>query len=349
MIKMLIKECKKNGTLPFAHFARIAFISISIFKDGVKNHLISQKAFDEFLNSLNTVSKTMSNEANLCRKKKINKKDFIDKYSHLRPGTYDILSSNYSDNNNKILRDILKNNKIYDHHNNNYWKKEKKYFLKYINSRKVFNLKTEYDIEKFLKVSIEYRELSKFYFTKYVNKILELIKEISKEKNLNINDIAFLKLKDFFKVTKKKNELKKKINSNKLIFNINKNYELPHLIRNGEDFLQFQHLKSVPNFVGNFTISSNILLIDKNFSEAQSLKNKIIMIESADPGYDWIFGKKISGLITMFGGANSHMAIRASELNLPAAIGVGKLKFGQLVNSSFIKLDPTNRKVEVIE
>lgn len=349
MVKRLIKECKKNGTLPFAHFARIAFISISIFKDGVKNRLISQKAFDEFLNSLNTVSKTMSNEANLCRKKIIKKKDFIEKYSHLRPGTYDITSNNYSDNNNKILKDIIKNNKINEYRKGSNWKKEKKNFLKYINLRKIFDLKSEYDIEKFLKVSIEHRELSKFYFTKYVNKILELIKEISSEKNIPTNDIAYLNLKDFFKIIKPKNRLKKKINSNKLIFSINKNYELPHLITNVDDFLQFEHLKSVPNFVGNFAVSSNILLIDKNFSQAQSLKNKIIIIESADPGYDWIFGKKISGLITMFGGANSHMAIRASELNLPAAIGVGKLKFGQLVNSSFIKLDPTNRKVEIIK
>ena len=91
------------------------------------------------------------------------------------------------------------------------------------------------------------------------------------------------------------------------------------------------------------------MLIDKNYSQNQNLKNKIIIIESADPGYDWIFGKKISGLITMFGGANSHMAIRASELNLPAAIGIGKVKFEQLISSSHIKLDPINKKVEIIK
>ena len=30
------------------------------------------------------------------------------------------------------------------------------------------------------------------------------------------------------------------------------------------------------------------------------------MIENADP-YDWIFGLKIKGLITKFGGANSYV------------------------------------------
>ena len=49
------------------------------------------------------------------------------------------------------------------------------------------------------------------------------------------------------------------------------------------------------------------------------------MIESADPGYDWIFTHDIKGLITKYGGAASHMAIRCAEFNLPAAIGSGEI------------------------
>ena len=48
------------------------------------------------------------------------------------------------------------------------------------------------------------------------------------------------------------------------------------------------------------------------------------MIENADPGYDWIFLHKIRGFITKYGGLNSHMAIRAAELGIPAAIGTGE-------------------------
>ena len=47
------------------------------------------------------------------------------------------------------------------------------------------------------------------------------------------------------------------------------------------------------------------------------LTNKIIIIESADPGYDWIFNYNIKGLITKYGGANSHMAIRSAEKSIP--------------------------------
>ena len=37
----------------------------------------------------------------------------------------------------------------------------------------------------------------------------------------------------------------------------------------------------------------------------------------------FLFSYRIRGLITKYGGINSHMAIRCNELNIPAAIGVG--------------------------
>ena len=73
------------------------------------------------------------------------------------------------------------------------------------------------------------------------------------------------------------------------------------------------------------------------------------MIESADPGYDWIFSYNIKGLVTKFGGAASHMSIRASEYSLPAAIGVGEEKFNQLTQSKTVSLDCLNRQINIIE
>ena len=74
----------------------------------------------------------------------------------------------------------------------------------------------------------------------------------------------------------------------------------------------------------------------------------MVLIESADPGYDWIFSYNIAGLITKYGGGNSHMAIRASEFGLPAAIGVGEALYKSLTHASVIELDVTNRKIEII-
>ena len=69
------------------------------------------------------------------------------------------------------------------------------------------------------------------------------------------------------------------------------------------------------------------------------LRGTIVSIENADPGYDWIFGYGIKGLITKFGGVNSHMAIRCSELRIPAAIGIGETLFSKLNSAHFVTID----------
>jgi phosphoenolpyruvate-protein kinase (PTS system EI component) len=50
-------------------------------------------------------------------------------------------------------------------------------------------------------------------------------------------------------------------------------------------------------------------------------------------------------LITKYGGANSHMAIRSAEFALPAAIGCGELLFETLSAAAVIDLDCAARKV----
>ena len=79
-----------------------------------------------------------------------------------------------------------------------------------------------------------------------------------------------------------------------------------------------------------------------------NLNNKIVLIENADPGYDWIFSEEIAGLITKFGGANSHMSIRCAEFSIPAAIGCGEQRFEKLKNSQKINLDCSSRSIDPI-
>ena len=93
-------------------------------------------------------------------------------------------------------------------------------------------------------------------------------------------------------------------------------------------------------------ITGNIIHINK-ITNAK-FDNKIVCVASADPGYDYIFSKKIKGLITMFGGINSHMAIRCSELGIPAAIGVGERLFKEIVNSKTIRLNIDAEKIDII-
>ena len=79
-----------------------------------------------------------------------------------------------------------------------------------------------------------------------------------------------------------------------------------------------------------------------------NVNESIVLIPQADPGYDWLFGQRIAGLITMYGGANSHMAIRSAEFGLPAAIGVGEQLFKTLQQAQEIELDPENSIIRAL-
>ena len=78
------------------------------------------------------------------------------------------------------------------------------------------------------------------------------------------------------------------------------------------------------------------------------VSNKIVLIENADPGFDFLFSYNIQGLITKYGGSNSHMAIRCMELGLPAIIGVGDRTYNNIVNSKKIYIDCNNKKYSII-
>ena len=78
------------------------------------------------------------------------------------------------------------------------------------------------------------------------------------------------------------------------------------------------------------------------------MKDKIVFIENADPGYDFIFTKKIKGLITKYGGANSHMAIRCAELGIPAAIGVGDKNYSEYLKANILQLNCGTNLIKVL-
>ena len=122
-----------------------------------------------------------------------------------------------------------------------------------------------------------------------------------------------------------KKNLNKKILSRKKEFQTNIKTKLPEVILDSSASDIIPYMFNVPNFITNYRVRKSIKYINAS-NIKQDLKNKIVLIENADPGFDWLFSKKIKGLITQYGGANSHMAIRCAELNIPAAIGCGEKK-----------------------
>ena len=105
-----------------------------------------------------------------------------------------------------------------------------------------------------------------------------------------------------------------------------------------------------PNFITSKTVRAELSFLSlKKPDQNHTLKNKIVLIENADPGYDWIFSHDIAGLITKYGGIASHMSIRAAEFGLPSAIGCGESIFDQLLAASKIELNCAAQQINTLE
>ena len=95
--------------------------------------------------------------------------------------------------------------------------------------------------------------------------------------------------------------------------------------------------KRLAELLDAYSLNTTPKLLFKFFERA--ISNKIVLIERADPGYDFIFSSEILGIVTKYGGSNSHLALRCTELAIPAAIGCD-----DLVDKSYIILNCKDQK-----
>ena len=347
-IYWLIEDCKRFGTYPFAGFARCGFVAINFLDSLIEEKIINNSERELFLSSIeNVASHIQSDFLNMAKNK------FIEKYGHIRPNTYDIRSLNYKNGykfyfkKSKNIQKTLKKTKSF---------KFDKKTLKKIDillKKNKLNIKSN-ELIKFIEESIKLREYSKFLFSKNVNAILELITKLSSRMNINKNDASFLEISDILNLyysldgSDLEQDFKRKIKKRKKIFNDNLRITLPEVITSSKDIYLFKSLPSKINFIGNKIVEGQKISIQEKNIRNLNLHNKIVLIEKADPGYDFIFSHKISGLITKFGGVNSHMAIRCSELSIQAAIGIGEKNFLKFSNAHRIQINGKNQTLNKI-
>lgn len=114
--------------------------------------------------------------------------------------------------------------------------------------------------------------------------------------------------------------------------------DICELYASAKDVLQFYYPDSEPNYITSQQTVGEVYVLEAA-NGVENLRDKTVLIPSADPGYDWILSHRIKGFITMFGGANSHMAIRAGELSIPAVVGTGAKNFERYRNARMLEID----------
>ncbi len=342
----LLQDCKQYGTLPFAMLARFGFVGSIFLKSLLSEKIIHEEDYNNFFKSIHTIAKEFIDDFNLLILKKFSKNDFIKKYGHLRPGTYDITSKSYKEGFDDYIDFNSKKIKSGNDIEFKFSDRIKEKISEEI-SKHNLNFTTE-QLISFIIRATEAREKAKFEFTKNLSLILELISNI--DNYFNKDDFSYINLSTIlnYKNSSTKMNLRKElmenIKNNRKRFLITSSIHLPDLIFNEKDIDMFYYSSLKPNFISHHKLNAEIVYLkDKNII---SIENKIVLIENADPGFDWIFSHNIKGLITKYGGAASHMAIRCAEFDLPAAIGCGDKIFNDLLNYKKINLDCLNQKIE---
>ena len=353
---LLLHDCNALGTLPFAHLARSAFIAVTLLKSAVDSNVISQEEKDDFFNTIRTVSHTLIDDAESTAQGEISWDDFVRKYGHLRPGTYDITSLSYASDPERYLRPIVALAAVPDSmpikKAGELWASARDRFSAALTKQ---GLSCEVDtIERFLRESIEGREYGKFAFTRNLSLALDEIIAWGESIGVSREDLAHISIEDILMLRTRMmpavdlaNWLHNRANEGKQLHKLVTAIELPALIRNRDDFSAYLYPSSQANFVSNRHVIAPCIVLSLKDDHVE-LTGKIVLIPQADPGYDWLFSRGIAGLITLYGGANSHMAIRAAEFGLPAAIGVGETQYKALSKGTLLELNAISRFVRVI-
>ena len=353
IINFLIDDCRELGTIPFSSLARFAFIGNTFLKSFKETKAISEKSYHGFLNSITTVAGEMGNALENVKNGAMSLEDFLKTYGHLRPGTFEIASFRYDE------KPELYFSGIYSHRNKTKpkpktgtvfeWKQSESNAMQKALDVSGIGLNIN-EVLEFAKDSIRGRELAKFIFSRNVSDLLSLIVKWGKERGVSREDLSFLHLSQFLAIsnmqnaTAAMNHLRMVIKTARDEYSLNQQIILPPLICSSHDIEHVTFPTPRPNFITSKKITGETAVLD-GMKSKKNIGGKIVLIESADPGYDWIFTRPLIGLVTKYGGAASHMAIRCAEFGLPAAIGAGSL-FDKLKTKRVLHLDCGSMTVE---
>lgn len=337
----LLEYCKRYGTLPFAGLARAGFIAVELLRSMTAVGILTQEERELYMASLTTVGKTMSRDFT-----QLSRESFLHKYGHLRPGTYDICSPRYDQDSERYFdfRRARENGEA-----------AAPFQLTLEKYARLQDLLAEHGLDAdvlslfdFIQQAIEGREYAKFVFTHTLSDALELLAELGAGYGLDRESLSHVSIQRVLECTSRAEDLgqvlRDSIRAGQAMEEAAGGITLPPLLWEEAQVYSFFLPDGAPNFITQGRCAAETVLLPSQ----EPLEGKLVLIRGADPGYDWIFSHDIAGFVTAYGGANSHMAIRAAEFGIPAVIGVGEKQFARYAAANRLAVDCKNKTVVIL-
>jgi phosphohistidine swiveling domain-containing protein len=344
LVRELLRDCAARGTRAFAVMARRAFVAEALLRSIESKGILPAPTLAAFRASVPTVLTEFLHALHACQSGGSGWDHFMQVYGHLRPGTYDILASRYDQH--EELRDLaLPGPAVAPQPVRAFAAIPAQ--LRALD-RALAEAGFEFDAQTllaFMREAIAGREYAKLVFTRNVSDTLELIAAWGIENGLSRDELSYLTITQILDSLASSFQRPAEAHYRDMVSGIRQAYavgqalRLPYLITHPSDIYVIPLLKSRANFITSKRVQAPLHFLSDHALQSSRCAGRVVLIERADPGYDWIFLSPIAGLVTKYGGSNSHMAIRCAELDIPAAIGCGEQTFEQLQKSGSVLLD----------
>jgi glutamine kinase len=337
--RSLLDGCKTDGTLPFSMLARHGFIGVAFLRSLVTREVFTTEDTDRFMRSIHTVAADLVHDMHAVGTGGMDEAAFLARYGHLRPGTYDITSWRYDERPELFIGQSGRAAPV-----------AAEPFVPSPRQRSAiaallgeFGYTMEPDgLLDYIADAVRLREEAKFAFTHSISETLSILVRWGATLGLDRDDLSFLTIGDILEGSDA-TALHERIAGQRNSYEVTRAIRLPHLICETKDIDVVRLPLGHPTFITGQSVTAPARRLD--IEGAQSIDGCIVLIESADPGFDWIFSHAIIGLVTKYGGANSHMAVRCAEFGLPAAIGCGERLYETLAGTAVIELNAAARRV----
>lgn len=315
-----ILEHVARGTEMFTRVARLAFYWKSRFGE-----VYPQENLNLLMRGhIRSVTERLQSDLVACRNGTITKEEVVVRYGHLRPGQFSVFGESYADDPNAYLFAQMERAelaRIEKHDHALVYAKEFRYTVTFM----------------------EARERMKFLFSQSLHLFATNLKRQLAQKGISVHDASRLSW----------DELKTGLNSVSPLRASRANHGpsilLPDMIIPGlTDLGVITFSEAMPSYITNLVVKARLCVIER-LGVKIDVKDAIVLLPNADPGYDFLFHSGAAGIITKVGGPASHMCIRSIELQMPACIGCGESVYQKLVAAHSAVLDCGTRQIIVLD
>jgi phosphohistidine swiveling domain-containing protein len=335
-----LHDCVEHGTLPFAGLARAAFVATELLDDLVTEEVLSEDERSRFIGGLGLIAGELRHDFHT-----LDRDDFLARYGHLRPGTYDIRSPRYDEAPECYFdwSSRRPEERLPGFHPTS---RQRARIDRLLAHNGLSCSATR--LLDFIGSSIRGRESAKFEFTRVLSDVLVDLRELGDRHGFSADDMSFVEVDTLRALSGDRVRdtavLGTAIERGRHRDEATSRISLPPLLTGPQDVWSFTLSRVQPSFVTRSRVLGKVSDIDAG----DRPDGAIALVSSADPGYDWLFARGIVGLVTAFGGVNSHMAIRALELGIPAVIGAGEDLFRKWRRATALDIDAANGHVAVL-